>query len=298
MTRRGNYAFLGKYSWYTPGIGGMFALLAWLLLGAALGGILVAILTLAAGKDAAMDYGNLISYPVMFIPPMIWAAYKSSTAAMTRDGVKLDSNHFSPLGALLCAILAAIVTVAAAFWVEPIGMLLPDMPESMEEMLKSLTTGNIWVNLLCVSIMAPVCEEWLCRGMVLRGLLSRGHKPWLAIVISALFFAFIHLNPWQAVPAFVLGLIFGYVYYRTGSLKLTMLMHCVNNTVAVLVTRVPGWEDAESWKDVIPDTPYAILLAASVIITGLIILAFRRIRLERSSGNMDPVPSLFGSDEV
>ena len=298
MTRRGNFKFLGKYSWYTPGIGGMFALLAWLLLGAAIGGLLVVILTLAAGQDAAMEYGNLLSYPVMFVPPMVWAAYKSSTAAMTQTGVKLDSNHFSPLGGFLCAILAAIVTIAAAFWVEAIGLLLPDMPEALEEMMKSLTTGNLLVNLLCVSILAPLCEEWLCRGMVLRGLLARGQKPWLAIVISALFFAVIHMNPWQAVPAFILGLIFGYVYYKTGSLKLTMLMHCVNNTVAVLITRVPGWEEAESWKDVIPATPYAILLAASVIVTVLAIIAFSHIRLERRSGNMDPVPSLFGSDEI
>ncbi len=57
---------------------------------------------------------------------------------------------------------------------------------------------------------APVLEEWMCRGIVLRGLLNysrkgepgedgsrRGMNPALAIAISAIFFATIHGNLWQ-----------------------------------------------------------------------------------------------------
>lgn len=298
MRRRGNFNFLDKYSWYVPGVGGMLALLAWLLLGAALGAIIVAVLTLAAGQEAALAYGTLISYPLMFIPPMIWASVKSASASMNSDGLKLDSNNFSPLGGAVCALLAAAGTLVTAFWADAIGALLPPMPPAFAEAMASLTNGNIWLNLLCVSIMAPLFEEWLCRGMVLRGLLGNKMSPALAIIISAVFFALIHLNPWQAVPAFLLGLLFGYVYYKTGSLKLTMLMHCVNNTFAVAVSRVEGWEDMESWADVVPHQVYPVLLAACVIMTALVVLAFRKVSLNKEIGNFDTVPSLFSSDEV
>ena len=50
-------------------------------------------------------------------------------------------------------------TIAAAFVVEPLTALLPDMP--------------LWATLLSVSVFAPLFEEWLCRGLVLRGLLPR-----------------------------------------------------------------------------------------------------------------------------
>ncbi len=298
MGKRGNYKFLEKFSWYVPGIGGMFALLAWLLAGALLGSILTLVLGAVAGQQAVAEYGTLISYPVMFIPPMLWAAVKSSSAAMSGSGVKLDSGNFAPVGALICALAAAAGTLATGFWSDPITALLPQMPDILKDALTGLTTGNLFLNLLCVSVMAPFFEEWLCRGMVLRGLLSKGTKPALAICISAVFFALIHMNPWQAIPAFILGCLFGYVYYKTGSLKLTMLMHCVNNTFAVLVSRIPGMEEMESWKDVMPRNLFYILLAACVLLSILTVLVFRKIKLQRPEGGMETVPSIFESDEV
>ena len=298
MRHRGNYKFLGKFSWYIPGVGGMFALLAWMLVGAAVGAVLTIILGAVAGQDAMMEYGTLLSYPVMFVPPMLYAAVKSNNASMSQPGVKLDSNNFQPLGGALCALLAAVVTLAAGFWTDAISSLLPPMPDFLKQALDSLTKGNLIVSILCVSVFAPLCEEWLCRGMVLRGLLSRKMNPALAIAISALFFALIHLNPWQAIPAFIIGCLLGYVYYKTGSLKLTMLMHCVNNTFAIICSRIPGWEEMESWQDVMPTQTYWILVASCVLLTALVVLAFRKIRLLRPEGNMDRVPSIFESNEV
>jgi hypothetical protein len=298
MKKRGNYKFLGKFSWHVPGVGGMFGLLAWLLLGGVLGGLCTILLGAFAGPDAIMEYGTLLSYPIMFVPPMLYAAVKSNMASMSQWGYKLDSNNFAPVGGPMCALLAAVGTLALGFCSDALAPLLPPMPDSFKEIMASMTNGNIWINLLCVSIMAPICEEWLCRGMILRGLLAKGSKPAVAILVSALFFAVIHLNPWQAVPAFLLGCLFGYVYYKTGSLKLTMLMHCVNNTFAIICSRIPGWEEMESWKDVLPVQTYWILVAATVLLTLLVVMAFSKVSKVRAAGNCDPVPPLFESDEI
>ena len=155
-------------------------------------------------------------------------------------------------------------------------MLLPEMPEFLKQALEQLTGGPLWVTLLSVSVFAPLFEEWLCRGLVLRGLLQK-LNPFSAIAVSAAFFAVLHMNPWQAIPAFLLGLLFGYVYYKTGSLKLTMLMHCVNNTLAAVTTRIPSLSEAETFMDILSPWAYVCIMVASVLIICCSLLLIRGI---------------------
>ena len=289
-----NYAFLQKFTWYVPGVADMFILLALLLAGALLGNLVALPLIAILGQESGMEYAMFISYPLMFIPPMLYASVKSRNNSYTRSGLKLDNAHFSPLGGAVCALLVVLGTLALGFCEEPLVALLPEMPDVLEEMLRSMTQGdNLLVNFLMVSIFAPFFEEWLCRGMVLRGLLGTKMKPVWAIVVSALFFAFIHLNPWQAIPAFLLGSLFGYVYYKTGSLKLTMLMHFANNTFSLVMSNLDAFKDAESWMEVLPGMQYWLIFFACLLVLVLVIRAFSRIPLERPQGNLDPIPSLF-----
>ena len=289
-----NYGFYEKFSWYVPGVADMFILLAWLLVGTLLGTLLTLPFMAILGQEAGSQYGMLVSYPLMFIPPMIYASIKSRNNSMTCRGLKLDSSHFSPLGGALCALLVIVASLATSYCSDAILSVMPEMPAWLEDALKSLTTGdNMFLNFLLVSMFAPFFEEWLCRGMVLRGLLGNRVKPVWAIVISAVFFAFIHLNLWQAVPAFLLGCLFGYVYYKTGSLQLTMLMHFTNNTFALVMSNIDSLKAVDSLSEVLGSQLYWIILAACVLLVVLIVRAFRRIPLEQPEGNMDPVKPLF-----
>ena len=289
-----NYGFYEKFSWYVPSVADMFILLVWLLLGALLGNLLSLPFLAILGQEAGVQYATLISYPVMFIPPMIYASVKSRNYSLTRRGLKLDNTHFSPLGGALCALLAAVSTIALSFCSDAIQSLLPKMPAWIEDMMKNLTTGdNPWLSFVMVCLFAPFFEEWLCRGMVLRGLLANRVKPVWAILISALFFAAIHLNIWQAVPALMLGAMFGYVYYKTGSLKLTMLMHFTNNFMALVLSNLNGFEEVESWQDVFPGGYYWIIFAACAMLVVLTVRAFARVTKEQTVGNLDPVKPLF-----
>ena len=289
-----NYGFYEKFSYYLPGVADMFILLALLLLGTLLGSLLTIPFVALLGHEASSQYATFISYPLMFIPPMIYASIKSRNASMVVKGLKLDSSHFSPLGGTVCAILVMLGTLALGMASDPLTNLLPQMPAWLEDALKGLTSSdNMLINFLLVSLFAPFFEEWLCRGIILRGLLGNHLKPIWAIVISAAFFAFIHLNPWQALPAFLLGCLFGYVYYKTGSLQLTMLMHFTNNTFALVLANIDAFKDADKLSDVIGGQLYWILVAASTLLVVLIVRAFRRIPLEKTEGNFDPVKPLF-----
>lgn len=289
-----NYGFFEKFDYFVPGVAELFILLAIFLLGALLGNVVTLSAVAVLGSEAGMEYGTLVAYPVMFVPPMLYASIKSRNNSMYREGRKMDSSHFSPLGGLVCAVLVIVGTVSLAFCSDAILTVMPEMPAWLEEMLKGMTTeGNIFINFLMVSLFAPFFEEWLCRGMVLRGLLGNKVKPVWAIVFSAIFFAVIHLNPWQAVPAFLLGCLFGYVYYKTGSLKLTILMHFANNTFSLVLSNLDAFEDVDSFVDVFPGGRYWVIFFAGLLLLVLIIRSFNRIPKEYPDGNLDPIKPLF-----
>lgn len=294
MKRRrvSNYDFLSRYAYFVPGWPEIIILLALLMAGMLLGTVVAGIYAAIAGPGGA-DAAMLVSYPLMFVPPMVYASSKSRRNRMNLGGVALDSNNFGRCGFWICALLVMVLTVSLGICSDPVCSLLPPMPEWLENALGTMTKGTLWMNFVSVSIFAPVFEEWLCRGMVLRGLLDKGTRPVWAIVISSLFFAFIHLNPWQALPAFILGCAFGYVYYRTGSLKLTMLMHFTNNTLSLALANIGGLQEAESWADILPHPLFWICVATALIVTVLVVRVFRRIPLISGKGNCDPLPSMF-----
>ena len=294
---RGSYDLFSNYSHYLPGLGGMLGLFALFFLGSILGSLVSGAFTLFMGaSETVMQYSMLIAYPVSFIPPLLFASAQSRRNEYFDTGYAMDSSNFGTRGGLKMALIVSIATIAAAIVCEPVTGLLPAMPESLEKALELAVEGPLWVSLLSVSVFAPLFEEWLCRGLVLRGLLKH-MNPTGAICTSAVFFAVLHMNPWQAIPAFLLGLLFGYVYYRTGSLKLTMLMHCVNNTFSVLMSRVPEFKDAETLMDVLSPWAYACIFLACILMLGSAIVIITGITVKDAKmGNCDKVEALTYED--
>lgn len=295
-----NYDIFSWFTYHVPGVGGMFGLLLWLLAGSLIGSVISAIFMFFFSLPADSELIMLISYPIMFLPAMMYAKFVSDRNAIFDPGVRVDSNNFGNLGGWLMALCVMVATIGAGFMMDVVNSAMPPMPKWLENALGSLTGGNVILNFICVSLFAPLFEEWLCRGEILRGLLNysrttkdgtkvRGIEPKWAIVISAAFFAIIHMNPWQAIPAFVLGLLFGYVYYKTGSLKLTMLMHFTNNTVSLICGQMTMFEDAETWFDVLPVPVYCVLFAIFGAFLWWFILQLKQVPMIDKQGNCDRV---------
>lgn len=92
---------------------------------------------------------------------------------------------------------------------------------------ESLSSGNLLISALCVGILFPILEELLFRRLLCHKLLPLGEKK--TIILSAAIFGFIHGNLYQFAYAFLLGLIFGYIYVKTGKLIYTIIFHCIIN---------------------------------------------------------------------
>ncbi len=85
------------------------------------------------------------------------------------------------------------------------------------------------------STLAPLCEEAAFRGYVQNALLSR-LRPGAAIAASSFLFAAMHLDPVRFVAVFALGLLFGWLAWRSGSLWPSVAAHAANNGIASLLT--------------------------------------------------------------
>lgn len=293
-----NYNLYANHAWFTPGVGGMFGLLGWFLIGNIVAGILVAILSVMLPPTVVTNYSMLVAYPLSFLPAMVYAAQKSQKNSLFEMGYKLNSSHFGPFKAWQIVVITVVLTYATMASADYVNYLnfkfttsTPGMKafyDKIVELLGQMTGGPFWSSFLLTAIFAPIFEEWLCRGMILRGLLTK-MKPVWAIVISALFFAVIHMNPWQALNAFIIGVIMGYVYYKTGSLILTMIIHFVNNGTAVVLSQFSSLEDVDFWIDIMPVGAYVALCVVGVVALVACLMAFRRIPLEQERGNIDTV---------
>ena len=299
-----SYDLYSGHAWYVPGVKGMFGFVGWFLLGALLGGLVEGILSLFMSQQAILDYGMIVVYPIQFLPAMVYAASQSRKNMTFDPGYVLNNSHFAPYSFALTVLITIVMTVASMFafdlpnyWNMQLtnqSSLLSKFYDLMMEAMKQLTSGPIWSSFLVVAIFAPIFEEWLCRGMVLRGLLTK-MKPVWAIVISAAFFAIIHANPWQALNAFLIGLVMGYVYYKTGSLLLTMLIHFINNGTSVVLSNIESLKDYDYWIDILGKQDYTIVFLVSCVVLAACLYFFSRIKLENPWGNIDRIPA---ADEV
>lgn len=183
---------------------------------------------LVMGKEAAMNAtGMIITMAVFSVLTMViflWAKW----SVVSRHWVRTR-----PWFVLFWCVMAALGALVPSAWLQEQMPMLPNIVEAEFEMIMQ----NRW-GYLVVGLLAPLVEEMVFRGAILRSLLRWKENPWVGIVISALLFALIHMNPAQMPHAFLIGLLLGWMYYRTDSIVPGVVYHWVNNTVAYILYNI------------------------------------------------------------
>lgn len=141
------------------------------------------------------------------------------------------------------ALLAAAAAILGAM---SISILTGDLelPEAMVQISLAMS-HNFW-GLITIVLVGPVSEELLFREAIAGEMLRRGAAPWLAIGVSALAFSAAHLNLAQGCYAFPLGILLGIIYYKTGGIVLTSLLHVLNNGIVAVQLYADGPEAVET----------------------------------------------------
>ncbi len=141
------------------------------------------------------------------------------------------------------ALLAAAAAILGAMSISILtgGM---ELPEAMVQISLAMS-HNIW-GLITIVLVGPISEELLFREAIAGEMLRRGAAPWLAIGVSALAFSAAHLNLAQGCYAFPLGILLGIIYYKTGGIVLTSLLHILNNGIVAVQLYADGTEAIET----------------------------------------------------
>lgn len=264
-----------KYEYYLPNLSQCLLLLLFFLLG----GVAIAPLLFLLGDSLNIDrqYLEPLGYLFTYIPLFIYIRAKSISAmsgtADMKDPIrsKINSPDFGTISPVLFFILITILLFAASNILDPV-MLPIKMPEWYLSKLKLMGEERLVLSLITTVILAPLLEELFCRGIMLRGLLHH-QRPHLAIFCSSFLFAFIHMNFYQGVPAFVIGYLMGWIYYKSGSIWAVIYLHCINNLSSlIIIQKHPEYIYINSVREVIPHEIYYTLIILSLIVAVWLIL--------------------------
>lgn len=269
-----------RIEYYLPSLPQCWVIVFFLI---AVGGLGVGMLLQKAGMIFGFDVASLnplVSYVLPIIPALLYIFFSARTVA---EPVPLHEGNWGKVSPVVGYLLLAVATIAMGFVSEPLSSWLP-MPDHIKAIFEKMLSDSLWTFLATV-IAAPILEEFLLRGIIERGLLH-WLSPWKAILWSAFFFAVIHLNPWQATGAFIAGILFGWIYWKTRSLAACIFVHMTNNGTAYLMQYIfPQLPPDSTYKDLF--NTYAPGYYCIVFVIFAVLLAAILLYLNRNLGEMD-----------
>lgn len=195
-----------------------------------------------------------LSYSIQFVVTIVYALAVRRLRTGSRKALAFGFRGVNPtivLGGVLATFATSVV-------VEP---LIGTMPDGWLDTLEQQMKLGGWVILTTV-VMAPLCEEILFRG-ILQDALTVKYGPLRGILIASAVFGVIHLIPQQAINAFFVGIVLGYIYYRTRSLIPVIAIHAINNAVSYLSWMLGGRELVSTREMIGSDTLYYIVYGAA-----------------------------------
>ena len=203
--------------------------------------------------------------------------------ARPQTGRKLNFN-FSPTNVgtylLIFPMMLGMMFIAEFITSQiPItGPFFGEYYEFFSRLMEQMTKDKATMIVLAV-IMAPIFEEIVFRGIIQKGLINKGMNPATAIIISSVVFGLVHGNPWQFVGAVLLGCVLGFVYHKTKSLLLPILLHAFNNLCSSILI---FYGDSESFADVFRLSEWIVLGIGIILFAVFYYLFTRKYRIHYS----------------
>jgi membrane protease YdiL (CAAX protease family) len=126
-------------------------------------------------------------------------------------------------------------------------------PEFILNLMTNLTSSGV-SSIILLGVIAPLTEEVLFRGIILKGFIKR-YSLGKAIVLSAILFSLFHLNPYQFFSGLVMGLFLGFLYIKSRSIIPCIIAHSIYNVHGIIITSlitidIPGYSTPSTFTKV------------------------------------------------
>lgn len=211
----------------------------------------------------------------------------------------LKLNKSSHVLIFFISILIMFVSLPAINWIISVNemMKLPVALHGVEQWMKDTedqaaqltdaflntnTIGGLGVNLLMIGIIPAIGEEMLFRGVLQRLFSEWFRNIHVAILFTAFVFAAVHLQFYGILPRMLLGILFGYLFYWSGSLWLPIFAHFLNNGSAVIISFLISRNVVKQEYENFGSTDNVFIIALSMILTGLLIFWVYKMRAKDS----------------
>lgn len=197
-------------------------------------GIILAIIATLGAKTIFPGIQLILGEIFIIVPAIAYIVSKKYHFKEVFRLYKIDKNlvFVSTILAISLTVLGDEIDRIISIFVK----LSPELEDLISKMLKADTFIE-WVVLFAAAvILASIIEEMLFRGLLLKALEKRVEVTY-AILFSAVIFAFAHPLPWL-IQVLVLGLILGYLTWRSNSIFPSIILHCVNNAFALIFSNV------------------------------------------------------------
>ena len=239
---------------------------------------------------AENGWGYALAIAVGAVLMLLWKKRRFCFHEIWKTGRPMTWGSFFMLLALFISAQALfqVLSYGLELLFNLVGMSIVDSVEAA-----SATTDSVSM-FLYLALLAPVSEEILFRGLILRMLEPYGKR--FAILGSAFLFGMFHGNIVQTPYAFAVGLVLGYVAAEY-SVVWAMLLHLINNLI--LGDTLPRL--TQFLPTAVSDGIFAVLIWGSALAAGIILLVRRRdISAYRRSNPIHPwcAKSFFGSAGV
>lgn len=254
---------------------------------AVLGFIIAAVLVLAAtGAVSPEALQNTESLSPSFVLPVMvvqfsvmtgwtWVAFKGAELIGQEKGKERWFSSIWDGGSPWVFYVLAIGMGATIGWLP--GLLSELMSEYFPGLdlgalgdVASLITSDsplvFWGAAAMIGVFGPIAEEVVFRGFLWTRLESAAGSK-VAFIVTSILFAAIHMDPAQAIPLLPTAFLLGWLRWTSGSLGPCLVLHIVNNSLAVVLTK-SGYADSD-WS-------LGVILGMFAVAMGLAVVSYRR----------------------
>lgn len=234
---------------------------------------------LESGTGALLVGNTVGQFVGMAIPVLLWTMLHTK---QSRAFLRIGKPDLALLGLSVFA-LAGLFPVVQWLGEVNASLPIPDFLAQLEEaqlaLIERILSGDIWIGytVFALAITPALCEELLFRGYLQRQF-ERSFGIVGGIITTGILFGLYHFRLSQAIPLAALGIFLGWLAWRTGSLWVPVVIHFLNNGVAILVTSFvasnPEWEIAD--LEHLP-VPWPVVVGGTLLLGGAIFLMNRRV---------------------
>lgn len=239
------------------------------------------LITLVLSKTSVISPGfaMFISYCLQFLCAIVFALWQKQRKA---PGVKLF--NFSLRGANPGIILWGFCLVLLlSVLIEPLVFLFP---EFYFDYISNLIGMGGWVMLTSI-ICAPILEEVLFRGIIQSSITHKKGKI-LGVLITSAIFGAVHIIPPQAINAFFVSLVLGFIFISSRSLLVVIIIHALNNAVSYLAMTLNDGKILSTKSLIQNNTTYNVIYTCAVVVFFIVIINLvKRIKKQTNNNEVD-----------